>query len=758
MDATPGTDALEPDDNYRLADRDDTLPDLEADRQKRRPKAKIVRQVELVEKVLFYDPSADEAALNRAYVFAVQRHGDQERASGDPYYGHPVAVSDILADLKLDANVIMAGLLHDTVEDTDTTVEEIASLFNPDVAALVDGVTKLGQISYSSQESKQAENFQKFILATTRDIRVLLVKLADRLHNMETLHFIKKLEKRERIAQETMDLYAPLARRIGAYEIGSRLEDLAFAHIAPQARAALQMRLDEMARRNAPDLSRIEADLRALLDCLGIEYELKGRRKQTYSIWRKLQRKDISFKDVADIHAFRVIVPRREDCYRVLGALHLHWHCLPDRFRDFVSAPKPNGYQSLHTTVTATGNRRVEVQIRTPQMDETARNGVAAHWTYKNAVYGFDADAAREAGIDAERELRTFAEMLEHGADAEEFLEHAKLEMYKDHVFTFTPKGRLVVLPSGAMPLDFAYAVHTALGDTCDGAKINGDRRSLRTKLRNGDRVDIIRADHKRPLGGWEALTMTGRAKSAQRRLVRQRRRENEEGLGRSMLDTALRRVSIDPVDLDTMRVARRCGHENLPGFYRAIANGELATRDVLVEAFPGLADDEDIWADRLVIGEHDLEAFVAGADPSIGHTMQLCGACRPVPGDRIVGTRQGKSDVEVHAIDCGRLDELDQGDAEWLDLRWTALALRDGAATGRIRMRALHKKGVLATLCAAVAETGGNITGIETGERNPDFIDVHLDVEVQDLRHLTQIVTALRSLSVIDTVERERA
>ncbi|MEM8921225.1 MAG: RelA/SpoT family protein, partial [Pseudomonadota bacterium] len=438
-------------------------------------------------------PDADEDALNRAYVFAMVKHGAQKRHSGDPYYSHPVSVAGLLTDLRLDQSTIIAGLLHDTVEDTGVSLEEITDNFGEDVADLVDGVTKLTRLEGVSQRVKQAENFQKFILATAKDIRVLLVKLADRLHNMRTIQFMPKPESRLRISRETMDIYAPLSRRVGLSVFAAELEDLAFSVINPDARSAIEKRLETLASQRDADVERIRRDIGAVMMGAGLGDEVRGRLKRPYSIWRKLESKSLSFQDLGDIFAFRLIVPNEADCYKALGVAHHNWSAFSDRFKDYISVPKPNGYQSIHTTFRGSGNMRVELQIRTPEMDAVAERGVAAHWRYKNERYGFDSDAARAAGLDAKASLTAFADMLAHGAEPEEFLEHAKLEMYRDAVFAFTPKGSLVKLPAGSTPLDFAYAVHTEVGDTCVGARVNGAERPLRTTLRNGDVVEIIR-------------------------------------------------------------------------------------------------------------------------------------------------------------------------------------------------------------------------------------------------------------------------
>ncbi len=717
----------------------------------------VISRQDLLERVAEYHPDLDEDRLGRAYDYAKEKHGVQARASGDPYYSHPVAVAALLAQIKLDDVTIIAGLLHDTIEDTDATHAEVAGLFGEDVADLVDGVTKLTQLEYRSEETKQAENFQKFILATINDIRVLLVKLADRVHNMRTIHHLNKADKRLRIARETMDIYAPLAHRVGLYHVASELEDLSFEQINPDARKAIQHRLTELSAENANDLERIRQDLIVLMEGEGIDCRIKGRRKQAYSIWRKLERKSISFRDVADIFAFRVIVGSVEDCYKVLGSVHSVWACLPDRFRDFISVPKPNGYKSLHTTVRASGNRRVELQIRTEDMDDSAERGVAAHWNYKNQAYGFDAESARAAGLDAEANLRSFSELLQDGAEPAEFLEHAKLEMYREHVFTFTPKGRLIVLPGGAMPLDFAYAVHTAVGDTCKGARINGELRPLRSELRNGDVVEVIRGSEPAPVAGWEAMTITGRARSAIRRLVRSRETREFRNLGVGLIDQAMRRHGIDPLDVKLEDIAERAGFDSLTAMALAVGRGRYQTADLIAEAFPGHATMPDAGARKLPIDDDNASLLVAGQDLTPGVTLHLAECCSPLPGDRIIGIQEPERGVVVHTISCARLTEFDDNPELWVDLRWTELAETGAVAVGRIRVTAANKQGVLATLCAAVAQANGNISRVETDARGADFIDLLFDIEVEDLKRLTQILAALRSLSVVDKAVREQ-
>jgi GTP pyrophosphokinase/guanosine-3',5'-bis(diphosphate) 3'-pyrophosphohydrolase len=718
-----------------------------------KPRRKFLRQNELVDLVKAYQPDAQEDELNKAYVFAVMKHGQQLRHSGDPYFAHPVAVAGLLTDLKLDQSTIIAGLLHDVVEDTDVSVDEIRSLFGQDVADLVDGVTKLPKVTGSNSPRAliQAENFQKFILATTRDIRVLLVKLADRLHNMRTIEFMPTEESRLRISRETLDIYAPLARRVGLSIFATELEELAFKQVNPVAYAAITKRLEELVEDDTSMLDRIRSDLETVMLSRGVRGELLGRMKRPYSVWRKLETKSISFKDLSDVFAYRFIVSTVDECYRALGAAHQQWAALSEKFKDYISVPKPNGYRSIHTTFLGPGNRRVELQIRTKDMDAVAERGVAAHWNYKNSQYGFDAEAAREAGLDPEAELTEFADMLKHGGSPEEFLEHAKLQMYRDSVFVFTPKGQLVRLPAGATPLDFAYAVHTEIGDTTIGARINGQERPLRTKLENGDTVEVLRGTRPAAQPHWESLAVTGRARSAIRRLTRVAERGEFVAIGERLIEHALRRIGLDPEEVDRAEMTERTGFEKADSLAEAIGRGRLSTADMLEKAFPGLDDP----GRKAIASEAEGPSLVAGGDTTAGVTMHLADCCSPLPGDRIVGVLIPDKGIEVHVIDCARLADFENQADRWLDLRWKPMGDADALAVGRIHVTTANRRGALALLAKTVSDAQGNIINVKTLKRSPDFFDFEFDVEVEDNKRLTQIVAALRALAVVDSADR---
>ena len=542
----------------------------------------MMRQYQLVEMVRSYDLSADEEALNRAYVFSMKAHGTQQRASGDPYFSHPVEVAGILSEKKLDTASIVTGLLHDTVEDTVATLDDIERLFGDEISRLVDGVTKLGQLELQSDQTKQAENFRKLLLAMSEDIRVLLVKLADRLHNMRTLSYIPKPEKRARIARETMDIYAPLAERIGIRDWKDELEDLAFTELNADARDSILNRLGFLREQGEDLVGQVVNELEQTLAAEGVKARVLGREKKAYSIWRKMQRRDVEFGQLSDIVAFRIIVDNIEDCYRTLGIIHNRYQVVPGRFKDYISIPKPNGYSSIHTGIMGPQMQRVEVQIRTQSMDEIAELGVAAHWQYKQG----DSDPVKEGT--QYRWLRELLEILEHAAEPEEFLEHTKLEMFADQVFCFTPKGDLFAMPFGATPVDFAYAVHTDVGNTCVAAKINGRIMPLRTRLKNGDQVEITISKAQTPSPAWEAFVATGKARACIRRFIRSQRLEQYESLGREIVEKAFSRDGYELTRKAIKGVLKKLDAENEVELYAAVGEGQTTGRDVLEAVYPG--------------------------------------------------------------------------------------------------------------------------------------------------------------------------
>src|SRR5215208_2412481 len=551
-------------------------------------RGRMMRQYELVERVRRYNPNTDENLLNRAYVYAMHAHGLQKRASGEAYFGHPLEVAAILTDLKLDEATIAAAVLHDTVEDTQATLEEINKTFGPQIGALVDGLTKIKRLDLVSKRAAQGENFRKLLLAVADDVRVLLVKLADRLHNMRTLQFMPT-DKRRRIAEETLEIYAPLAGRMGIQEMREELEDLSFQNLNPDAYGTISRHLRELTAKSEKLVGQIERDLMAKLEAKGPQAEVKGRQKRPYSIWRKMERKPVSFEQLSDIFGFRLIVGDVDSCYRALGVVHTTWPMVPGRYKDYISTPKQNDYRSIHTTVIGPGRQRVELQIRTADMDEIAEYGIAAHALYKDGIN----DNSRLAGESrAYQWLRRTVDLLAEGDNPEEFLEHTKLELFQDQVFCFTPKGRLIALPRGATPIDFAYAVHTDVGNTAVGCKINGRMDPLLTELQNGDEVEIVRADGQSPPAAWERIAVTGKARSAIRRASRDAVRKQYSELGRRLLVSAFRRIEQDYSDDKLKKGLARLTQKSIEDVLAAVGRGEMYSGDVVRAVYPDYKDE----------------------------------------------------------------------------------------------------------------------------------------------------------------------
>jgi GTP pyrophosphokinase/guanosine-3',5'-bis(diphosphate) 3'-pyrophosphohydrolase len=684
-------------------------------------------------------------------------HGSQTRASGDPYFAHPIEVAGILTDYRLDTATIVTALLHDVIEDTDVTRADIDRLFGPEVGELVEGVTKLSNLEITADYKRQAENLRKFILAVSKDVRVLLVKLADRLHNMRTLQFLKNPAKRERIARETLEIYAPLARSIGCHRICIELEDLAFAHLNPVARNAILRRLEVLRTGQGKVVAQASAEITSRLNAAGIACRVVGREKTAFSIWRKLQRKSVGFDKLSDIYGFRVIVDTEEDCYRALGIVHRAWPCVPDRFKDFISHPKLNNYRSLHTTVVGPRGTRIEMQIRTEDMDRVAEEGVAAHWRYKNQTYAFDPDSqAAAGGADPTDNLRELVQILEHGGDAEDLLEHAKLEMFLDQVFVFTPKGRLITLPSGAMPLDFAYALHTDIGDTCLGVKINGELRPLRTVLANGDVVEVIRGAAQQPPVDWLSLTVTGRARSGIRRHIRQSERGEFQRLGREAVQHTFAKAGKSTESVSFRPALDRFAAPSEQELFQEVGRGRISPTQVLEAIFPGLAEKDRAAATaRTRIDANAAPVHFRGSGVTPGARLSLSPCCGPVPGDRIVGIMEPDGVLAIHTVDCARLAAYEDRQELWRDLQWTAEAERNTLAETRLHATIRDAPGVLGQACTIIGEAGGNIIAVNMRHRHTDFFDVEFDVEVKDARHLTHTAAALRACPSVLTVER---
>ncbi|HEX9881424.1 MAG TPA: bifunctional (p)ppGpp synthetase/guanosine-3',5'-bis(diphosphate) 3'-pyrophosphohydrolase [Hyphomicrobium sp.] len=742
----------------------------------------MMRQYELVERVLNYDPKADEALLNRAYVYAMKAHGNQRRASGAPYFSHPLEVAAILTDLKLDDATIVTALLHDVIEDTPITRAEIDQLFGPEIGKLVDGLTKIRRLDLVSKKAEQAENFRKLLVAISSDIRVLLVKLADRLHNMRTLEHMKP-ESRKRISEETLDIYAPLAGRMGMEAMREELEDHAFRWLHPEAYAAVTAKLAELRNSNEGLVEEIRAALAAKVDEVGIEAEVNGREKKPYAIWRKMANKQISLEQLSDIYAFRVIVASIDDCYRALGVAHTTWRTVPGRFKDYISTPKQNNYQSIHTTIVGPRHQRVELQIRTRAMHDIAEYGVAAHALYKDSAQMNGHGAPKTVGALQKDSgpyvwLRRLVDTLLEGSNPEEFLEHTKLELFQDQVFCFTPKGRLIALPRGATPLDFAYAVHTDIGNAAVGAFVNGRHVPIDTQLRNGDEVEIETAKNHSPPPAWENLVVTGRARSAIRRAARDAVRKQYRELGRRLIAARFEQLGEEFGDEALKKALPRLGQKSLEDALAAVGRNELSIEDVLRAAVPeaaerqptkgsyrrtrrfGRARGQEGWfnidrvmslkfrADQEPRGTGGLA--IRGVKDDLPVSFEPGGA---VPGDRIVGVLIPGEGIRIFQIHSPRLKEFEH--EGWIDVTWDIDPDTPQRFPARISVTALNEPGTLAQIAKVIGEAGGNIDNVRMLRRASDFTEMRIELEVLDLVHLNHIVAGLREKAVVNKVER---
>ena len=695
---------------------------------------------DLLALVRTYNPATDADLIRRAYAYGREMHEGQFRYSGEAYFSHPVAVAAILSEQRLDDSTIVTALLHDTIEDTKSTYGEVERRFGHEIAELVDGVTKLTNLQLSSSEAKQAENFRKLLMAMSRDLRVILVKLADRLHNMRTIKAMRT-EKQAQKARETMDIYAPLAGRMGMQWMREELEDLAFRVLNPEGRSSIIRRFITLQRETGDVIHKITADIRAELARADIEAEVHGRAKKPYSVWRKMQEKQLAFSRLSDIYGFRVITTNEPDCYRVLGVIHRRWRAVPGRFKDYISQPKNNGYRSIHTTVSGRDGKRVEVQIRSRQMHEVAESGVAAHWAYRDGTR-----VENPFAVDPARWVTALTERFDEGGNNDEFLEHVKLEMYSDQVFCFTPKGDVIQLPRGATPLDFAYAIHTRIGNSCVSARVDGLRVPLWTRLKNGQSVEIITAEGQSPQATWIDIVVTGRAKAAIRRSLREEDRGRFIRLGQELARVAFEHVGKKVSDKALRTAAKSLGLPGSDEVLTRIGSAELSARSVIAALYPELAAQPE--------SEVDADRPVAGLDP--GQSYQRAPCCQPVPGERIVGiTYRGKG-VVVHAIDCPALQDFEEQPERWVDLTWHA-GRHPPVHTVGIGLTISNATGVLGHICTVIAEQKANISNLRFIDRKPDYYRLEIEVDLRDVEHLHAVMTALEAESDVAELSRLR-
>jgi guanosine-3',5'-bis(diphosphate) 3'-pyrophosphohydrolase len=694
---------------------------------------------DLIALVRNYNPRCNADLIRRAYAYGMKMHEGQLRKSGEPYFTHPVAVAAILTEQRLDDATIVTALLHDTIEDTRSTYADLAAMFSEEVAELVDGVTKLTNLQLSSTESQQAENFRKLFMAMSRDLRVILVKLADRLHNMRTIRSMSP-EKQAQKARETMEIFAPLAGRMGMQWMREELEDLAFKVLNPEARNSIMRRFLTLQRETGDVVHQISHDITHELEKARIEADVFGRAKKPYSIWRKMQEKDLAFSRLSDIYGFRVICGSVADCYRILGVIHQRWRAVPGRFKDYISQPKNNGYRSIHTTVSGRDGKRVEVQIRTREMHEVAEAGVAAHWSYREGVR-----AQNPFAVDPAKWIAGLTERLDE-EDHDEFLEHVKLEMYSDQVFCFTPKGDVIQMPRGATPLDFAYAIHTRIGNSCVSAKIDGIRVPLWTRLKNGQSVEIITAEGQRPQSSWIDIVTTGRAKAAIRRSLREEDRGRFVKLGQELARAAFENVGKKATDKALRTAAKMLGLADENDLLARLGSAEMPARRVVEILYPELAQAsaEEVDSGRPVAGLTADQAF------------RRASCCQPVPGERIVGITYRGQGVVVHAIDCPALEEFEDQTSRWVDLHWHS-GRHKPVFTVSLDLTISNDAGVLGRICTLIGEQKANISDLRFTDRKPDFYRLIVDVDLRDVEHLHMVMTALEAETDVAQISRHR-
>ena len=711
----------------------------------------MLRQVELLEKVRSYDPNVEEELLNKAYVFSMRAHGSQKRASGDPYFSHPLEVAGILADHKFDSRTIITALLHDVVEDTNFSIDDIKESFGSEISLLVDGVTKLSKFEGRSDQFNQAENFRKLLLATSRDIRVLFVKLADRLHNMRTLKFLKDEDKKKRISFETLEIYSPLAERLGMDEIRKELDDLSFKITEPELRDSIIQRLSMLRIQDEDLLDKIVKQIEEFLIKNKIDFKIFGREKTPYSIWKKMKVKAVNFSQLSDIMAFTILVNDVKTCYTILGLLHQVYSYVPGRFKDYISTPKPNGYQSIHTTLIGPLNQRIEIQIRSFEMNDKAEFGIAAHWIYKDNVNPKDGKQYRW--------MRQILDIIDQSNEPEEFLEHTKMQMHADQVFVFTPKGDIVALPKGAMPLDFAFSVHSDIGYTCNGVKINNSIKSLSTKLKNGDQVEIICGPENALLPEWLNLSITGKARVCIKRYIQIKEDEDFKKLGKEIIINQFKNNNMRYSETNIKTILGKFKVKNIDDLFKLIGSGKLLPTKVISSMFP---EKKFLKQNNKIIilnkikekkQNNSLPLIVKGLTP--GMSIHFASCCNPIPGDdSIAFITEGKG-LMIHLKLCEDLNKNKISNLKAIEVSWEKLNYKKNEFVAKINVLIKNKIGALGVLSSIIAKSLSNIRNLKITERNRDFFKINIEIDVKNKNHLSKVIASLRTSDFIEDVLR---
>ncbi len=701
-------------------------------------------QIKLVQKVKNYFPNLNVENINKAYNFGKKAHGSQTRASGDPFFSHPFEVANILVQMKLDENSIITALLHDVIEDTLATKEEIKKIFGIEIANLVDGVTKLSKINLQqTNKNKQVENLRKFILAISEDIRVLFVKLADRLHNMRTIKFLKDSNKKKKISNETLEIFAPLADRIGIRKIKDELEDLAFEELNTSVKSIIIKRINFLKSEGKNNIKLIIHQLMRVLEKFNIKAEIIGREKTPYSIWKKMRKKNINFEQLSDVMAFKIIVEDIDECYLCLKAIHTSYPIVPGRFKDYISLPKQNGYKSIHTSIFGPAHQKIEIQIRTKEMEKIAELGVAAHWQYKNNLNLQEGKQYKW--------IRQLVEIVETSSEPNDFLENTKMEMFKDQVFCFTPKGDLIALPNKSTPIDFAYAVHTKLGDICSGAKVNGKITPLKNYLKNGDQVEIIKSKFQNPSPNWSDFVKTPKAKSRIKKFIKTKEYKEYSILGLKILKHFFSKNNKNFDESNLKQTLELFNLSTIDDLYFNIGKGNFDPLKVLYAIYPSLKRIRKKSNIKNFKKERKNPIPLKGLLPGFAINYSKC--CCPMPGDNIVGVIIKGKGISVHTTDCNEIGKYLKKNI--ISLSWDNKKISLENYVGRIMIIVLNEPGSLGEIASAIGNNKGNIINLKLTSRKKTFFEMLVDIKVKNLNHFTNIIASIRSLDSVSSVNR---
>ncbi len=685
----------------------------------------------------------EQDKVKHALKLSEEAHSNQLRKSGDPFITHPLEVAKILTSIKLDADSIVAGLLHDTLEDTNLNIDEINKNFGYEIVELVDGLTKINKYSLKVKNQKFGENYKKLILATTKDLRVILVKLADRLHNMRTIQFIKDENKKTKIALETLEVFAPLAQRLGMKEWQDELEDISFEVINPDAKKTIIERLEYLKSKDDNIVDEIRYELKKIFFHEDLFCKVEGRMKSPYSIWNKIKNKNISFEQLSDIMAFRVITNSTRECYRCLGIIHRQYPYIQGRFKDFISAPKSNGYRALHTSVMGPKNKKIEIQFRSNIMDQIADFGVASHWKYK------DPKKIKEKDAKEYKWVYDLVDSMNSSASQDELIQNSKLKVFQNDIFVFTPKGDLIELPKNATPVDFAYAIHSQVGDKCVAAKINDKLQPLKTILKNGDQIEIITSESSQPSPLWQRFTVTTKVKSQLRRFFRFKKKEEHIIFGREILINYFQKENYEFNKNIEQKILNDFNYKSIDNLYASIGSGEITALSVIKKIYPEYNYIPVSKFNENIQNPIKLKGLTAGM------SYHLAGCCSPLKGDSIVGIVTAGIGVAVHTLDCDTLTSYQDAPDRWLNISWDNQSNLDTVSNARIVVVLFNKPGSLGKVTTVIAKNNGNISNILFSVRKPDFFEIIIDIEVRDANHLQNIIAALRMEKEVSSLER---